>query len=50
LDLIQHTPAAPYLDVLIAALIEGGYSPLTIQRNARAAAHLSYRQHGRAQR
>jgi hypothetical protein len=49
LDLIQHTPAAPHLEGLIAALIEGGYSPVTIQRYARSAAHLSYWQQCRAQ-
>ena len=41
LDLIQHTAAAPHLEGLITALIEGGYSPVTIQRYVRAAAHLS---------
>jgi site-specific recombinase XerD len=49
LDLIQHTAAAPHFEGLIAALIEGGYSPVTIQRYVRAAAHLSYWQQRRAQ-
>jgi integrase/recombinase XerD len=30
-------------------MIESGYTPVTIQGYARAAAHLSYGQHGRAQ-
>ena len=42
LDLIQHTAAAPHLEGLIAALIERDYSPVTIQRYVRAAAHLTY--------
>jgi site-specific recombinase XerD len=42
LDLIQHTPAAPYLDPLSTELVEAGYKPITIQRYLRSAAHLSY--------
>jgi hypothetical protein len=48
LNLIQHTAAAPHLEGLIAALIERRYSPVTIQRYVRAAAHLSYWQQRRA--
>lgn len=47
LDLIHHTPAAPYLDRLSAALAATGYKPTTIQRYLRAAAHVSYWQHNR---
>src|SRR5438046_592504 len=47
LDLIQQTPAAPYLDCLCAKLVATGYKPTTIQRYLRAAAHVSYWQHNR---
>lgn len=48
LDLIRHTPAAPYLDRLSAELAATGYKPTTIQRYLRAAAHVSYWQRRRA--
>jgi hypothetical protein len=46
--LIQQTPAEPYLDGFVAALVGTGYRPGTIQRYLRSAAHLSYWQRGRA--
>jgi site-specific recombinase XerD len=48
LNLIQRTPAAPYLDSFVSALVGTGYKPTTIQRYLRSAAHLSYWQQGRA--
>lgn len=48
LSFIQQTPAEPYLDGFVAALVGAGYSPGTIQRYLRSAAHLSYWQRGRA--
>ena len=48
LRLIQQTPAAPYLDSFVAALVGTGYKPTTIQRYLRSAAHLGYWQQGRA--
>ena len=47
LDLIQHTPAFPYLDCLSAELVATGYKPTTIQRYLRGAAHVSYWQNRR---
>ena len=47
LDLIQHTPAFPYLNCLSAELVATGYKPTTIQRYLRAAAHVSYWQNRR---
>jgi hypothetical protein len=40
LDLIQHTPAAAYLDCLSAELVATGYKRTTIQSYLRAAAHV----------
>lgn len=48
LDLIQRTPAAPYLDGFAAALIRSGYKRHTIQCYLRAAAHTSHWQQVRA--
>jgi len=48
LHLIQCTHAAPYLDGFAAALVGAGYSPATIQRYIRSAAHLTHWQKGRA--
>ena len=45
---IQQTPAEPYLDGFITALVGMGYRPGTIQRYLRSAAHLSYWQRVRA--
>jgi integrase/recombinase XerD len=47
-NFIHQTPAEPYLDGFVAALIGAGYRPGTIQRYLRSAAHLSYWQRGRA--
>jgi len=47
-NFIQQTPAEPYLDSFVVALIGTGYRPGTIQRYLRSAAHLSYWQRGRA--
>ena len=44
---IQQTPAEPHLDGFVAALVDTGYTPGTIQRYVRSAAHLSYWQRGR---
>jgi len=48
LSFIRQTPAEPYLDGFVAALIGTGYRPGTIQRYVRSAAHLSYWQWRRA--
>ena len=45
---IRQTPAEPFLDGFVAALVDTGYRPGTIQRYLRSAAHLSYWQRGRA--
>ena len=45
---IRQTPAEPFLDRFVAALVGTGYKPGTIQRYLRSAAHLSYWQGGRA--
>ena len=47
---IQQTPAEPYLDGFVTALVGMGYRPGTIQRYLRSAAHLSYWQRVRARR
>jgi len=44
---IQPTPAEPYMDGFVAALVSTGYRPGTIQRYLRSAAHLSYWQRAR---
>jgi site-specific recombinase XerD len=44
---IQQTPAEPYMDGFVAALVGTGYRPGTIQRYLRSAAHLSYWQRAR---
>jgi len=48
LQLIQRTPAAPYLNGFVAALIGSGYKRQTIQCYVRAAAHMSHWQQRRA--
>ena len=48
LNFIQQTPAEPYLEGFVGALIGTGYRPGTIQRYLRSVAHLSYWQRGRA--
>jgi integrase/recombinase XerD len=50
LRLLRRAPAAAYLDGFIAALVEAGYRPLTIQSHLLAAAHMScwLRQRGRS--
>ena len=45
---IRQTPAEPFLDRFVAALVGTGYKPGTIQRYLRSAAHLSDWQGGRA--
>jgi hypothetical protein len=47
LNRIQFAPAAPYLSVFATVLTKAGYRPITIRRYLRAAAHVSYWQHGR---
>jgi integrase/recombinase XerD len=40
--LIRRSSAAPYLDGFVAAMIDAGYHPPTIQCHLRAAAHVSH--------
>ncbi|UIF88259.1 tyrosine-type recombinase/integrase [Cupriavidus sp. UYPR2.512] len=46
-DFIHQTPAEPYLDGFVAALISAGYRPGTIRRYLRSAAYFSYWLRGR---